>query len=427
MGKHPWFFGAVCCVLSCVLSFRAEASTQDHLVDIDNQLNSLDISPLQLSLQGFLNSLPSRNTLLVQRQSLQEIGDKLKSVESTNLCEALLHRRLNWLSKNASERVDLSLGYLQHKARYHGRFQDLPDGPQWYRHWLNSWLEQDVNVKQLIDVAKKEADDTFKQLESFPSSEQMGSLLAEHQQQIVTQFRLRESTVRQHFSEVFNPALWPRAFNIARSQMPASFPAPGYYNQHNATFYFHPQGQQFHLQTADWLFLHEAVPGHHMQGNLPPPSFCQTPHGASFLIAEGWGSYVETLGKQLGLYQQTQSERYALKWQLLRAVRVLVDTGLHVFGWSDTKAREVFTKYIPNEPDVVERELQRIKDWPAQVNTYVYGKYLIQQAKTRLLTTYPDASLVEIHDGLFAAMAFGVQGLIQVVDVPSTLTKTKKD
>lgn len=381
MGKHPLVFFAVCCILGCVTSFRAKANGPVNLPALDKQLNSLNTSPLQLGIQTFFDSLPTRNVLLAQQKTLRDIEKKLGTVEPHELCETLHHGRLNRVTKNLSERVSLSLRYLQHKTRYQGRFQELPDGALWYRHWLNSWLEQDINLNHLIDVAKQEADDTFKLLASFVPGEPLNTLSLQHQQQIINQFRLRERIVRKHFADVFNPGVWPPAFDIARSQMPASFPAPGYYNQYNATFYFHPQGKHFDLETADWLFLHEAVPGHHMQDNLPPPTFCQAPQGQSLLIAEGWGSYVETLGKQLGLYQQSQSERYALQWQLLRAVRVLVDTGLHAYGWSDEKARKVFRSYIPDQPDILDRELQRIKDWPAQVNTYVYGKFLIERAK----------------------------------------------
>jgi uncharacterized protein (DUF885 family) len=150
----------------------------------------------------------------------------------------------------------------------------------------------------------------------------------------------------------------------------------------------------------DWLFLHEAVPGHHFQNKFSiKQANCPTINELtqSTVFIEGWAAYVETLGEQLGLFTDHSSVGYALDWQALRAVRVLLDIGIHHDGWTDNKAREIWQQYIPEQRDIMEREIARIHRWPVQVITYVYGKVMIIKAIQTLSYGDKRNSLATIH------------------------------
>jgi len=93
------------------------------------------------------------------------------------------------------------------------------------------------------------------------------------------------------------------------------------------------------------------------------------------------------LGKELGLFEDLSSQEYALQWQALRATRVLLDIGIHYHNWDDEQARALWMDLIPKQKNIMEREIARIRRWPVQVISYVYGKNKIEEAIVRLSKT----------------------------------------
>jgi hypothetical protein len=92
---------------------------------------------------------------------------------------------------------------------------------------------------------------------------------------------------------------------------------------------------------------------------------------------------------------------------------VLIDIGIHALGWGDAKAQSVWEQYLPNRPTIMAREIARIKRWPAQVITYVYGKYLIERAMEEHVNALVNNSETEVRSIIFklsnqppAALAF---------------------
>lgn len=142
--------------------------------------------------------------------------------------------------------------------------------------------------------------------------------------------------------------------------------------------------------TAKWsmesLVAHETVPGHHLQsaraleiGSLP--EFRRT---AFFTVySEGWALYAETLGSELGLYADPYSRFGALQKQLFRAVRLVVDTGIHAFGWERQRAIDYLAERTGLELDFVTAEVDRYISWPAQALAYMIGQLKISELRDR--------------------------------------------
>ncbi len=139
------------------------------------------------------------------------------------------------------------------------------------------------------------------------------------------------------------------------------------------------------LYALEALSLHEAVPGHHLQSTLAQeldlPEFRRGLYHSAF--GEGWGLYSERLGKEMGFYQDPYSDFGRLSYEAWRASRLVVDTGLHAFGWSRQQAVDFMLENTAlSEPDI-NKEIDRYITWPAQALSYKIGELKILELRAR--------------------------------------------
>ena len=131
---------------------------------------------------------------------------------------------------------------------------------------------------------------------------------------------------------------------------------------------------------------HEGIPGHHMQLSVQQqmtslPKFRQ--HSSNSGYIEGWALYSEQLGKEVGFYQDPVSDYGRLSSELFRAVRLVVDTGLHSEGWSRDQVVAFFRKYEPVDEPTIQSETDRYIAWPAQALSYKLGQLKFRELRDR--------------------------------------------
>jgi len=130
---------------------------------------------------------------------------------------------------------------------------------------------------------------------------------------------------------------------------------------------------------------HEGIPGHHMQISVQQqlkglPKFRL--HTGFSAYAEGWALYAEQLGKEVGFYQDPISDYGRLNSELFRAVRLVVDTGIHAQGWTRDQVVDYMRKNDVNEP-LIQSETDRYIAWPAQACSYKLGQLKILELRER--------------------------------------------
>ena len=135
------------------------------------------------------------------------------------------------------------------------------------------------------------------------------------------------------------------------------------------------------------IAYHEGIPGHHLQLSVQQqltglPKFRL--HGLGFnAYIEGWALYAEQLGKEVGLYQDPVSDYGRLSSELFRAVRLVVDTGIHSQGWSREQVVEFFRKSGAVDEPTIQSETDRYIAWPAQALSYKLGQLKFRELRER--------------------------------------------
>lgn len=180
---------------------------------------------------------------------------------------------------------------------------------------------------------------------------------------------------------------------------------PAYRGPDHAAYYEAPardgtRAGFFNANTLGWarrptwgmatLVAHEAVPGHHLQiarntelGALP--EFRRGNSGYTAFV-EGWALYAETLGQEIGLYEDPYSRFGHLQGQAFRAARLVVDTGIHALGWSREQAIDFMTAQTGVDRAFVSSEVDRYTSSPGQALAYMIGKLKIDELRERART-----------------------------------------
>ncbi len=168
------------------------------------------------------------------------------------------------------------------------------------------------------------------------------------------------------------------------------------------------------------LSVHEAMPGHHLQIALQQelgdmPAFRRFMGFTAFV--EGWGLYSEDLGYDLGLYKDPYSKFGALTYEMWRAVRLVVDTGMHYKGWTRQQAIDFFMENAAKAEHDIVNEIDRYIAWPGQALAYKVGQLKMRSLRADAERRLGDSfDIRAFHDHLLGAGALPLDILQQRMD-----------
>ncbi len=163
-----------------------------------------------------------------------------------------------------------------------------------------------------------------------------------------------------------------------------------------------PDVKSYNKFTDEALFLHEAIPGHHYQLSLQQennelPEFLH-PESMSVFV-EGWALYAESLGKELGLYEDPYQYFGMLSMEMHRAIRLVLETGIHTMGWTREQAIQYSLDNEAEPEDKIIVEVERYMATPGAALCYKIGQLKIRELRTRAETALGDKfSVKEFHN-----------------------------
>lgn len=375
--------------------------------------SALQIPNLQVNYVQNLKSIKEPEHIKKQKDFFKNVKQQLATVNVNSLSE---YQRLDFYIMNYETKLNLERISLEKQWNYSTNLNDensiytVENGKEWYAYLLKRWVNAEVSPDTIFQFGL----DEIEQVKAAMKALQKQSGLSEkefathlndtsfffyNEKDVQSAFEKVKLEVAKKTSEVFPYIKEIPDVNITRGTNEALAQVPAYYN--NSIFYFNYFNEPFNKRQFDWIYIHEGIPGHHYQimvNNIIKRTDIQQLFWYSGFV-EGWGAYVEYLGKELGVYKTIYDEYGKWEWDLIRSVRVTLDVGINYYGWSDDKAIAFWEKYISNQNAIGWREIARMKRWPAQVVTYKYGanKFLELLEKEKLKK---DFSFINFHKSL---------------------------
>jgi len=174
------------------------------------------------------------------------------------------------------------------------------------------------------------------------------------------------------------------------------------------------------LYQVEDVAYHEGLPGHHLQISIAQelqgiPTFRKHEHYTAY--TEGWGLYAERLGKDVGLYQDPYSDYGRLEGDIWRAIRLVVDTGVHSEGWTRQQMVDYFHDHSNIDDTSINAEVDRYIAWPSQATAYKIGQLKILELRARAKNALGDKfDLRAFHDQVVDAGALPLDVLSDRID-----------
>lgn len=281
----------------------------------------------------------------------------------------------------------------------------MPDGAAWYAYKIKTETSTDLTAKEIHEIGLAEVKRIRAEMERIKDLTGFKGTLPEFFIHLRTDPKFfytdKDELLRAYrdIAKRIDPQLMKLFKTLPRSTY-GVLPVPAFAEKSQTTAYYYPGAPQvgrpgyFYANTyalntrPKWemepLTLHESVPGHHLQISLAQemgdlPEFRR--FGGYTAFVEGWGLYAESLGEELGLYTDPYAKFGQLTYEMWRAVRLVVDTGMHAFGWSRQQSIDFFKANSGKSEHDIEVEIDRYIVWPGQALAYKLGELKIKELR----------------------------------------------
>lgn len=284
---------------------------------------------------------------------------------------------------------------------------DIPNGTAYYQHAIKNYTTTNMTADEIHELGLKEVARILSEMEKVKEQVGFEGNLKEffdfvrnnkelmpytEPQQIIDNFNTIHEKMKPQLEKLFgNKPKTP--FVVKQTEKFREASASAEYNPGSldgtrpGVFYTPiPDATKYNVFSDEALFLHEAIPGHHYQISLTQenedlPDFRKTLWYSAY--GEGWALYTENLGKELGLYTDPYQYFGMLGMEMHRAIRLVVDTGIHAKGWSREKAIQYSLDNEAEGEASIISEIERYMANPGQALSYKIGQLKIRELRAK--------------------------------------------
>ncbi len=332
----------------------------------------------------------------------------------------------------------LKNGYIPNSRDSIG-LSGVPDGKAWYEFKARSFTTTNLTPDEIHELGlkeikriRKEMEDVIKEVEWDGDFRSFLDFLRtdpqfyyETGEELLAAYRAMAKKIDAYMPTLFNK--FPRApYGVIEIPMEtAPYTTTAYYNSPSAGrpgyFYanlYKPETRPKYEIPV--LTVHEAVPGHHHQLSLTQelenvPNFRKYSGFTAFI--EGWGLYSEQLGESMGIYDDPYDKFGQLTYDMWRAIRLVVDTGMHYKDWSRDDAISLFLENTAKTQLDIENEVDRYIAWPGQALAYKIGQLKIMELRDKAKEILgEDFDIKTFHDHILSFGSIPLNVLEEKVD-----------
>ncbi|MBL7932421.1 MAG: DUF885 domain-containing protein [Bacteroidia bacterium] len=416
-----FFFGILCVV---------GLSQNEHLKkvydDYNREYNTLNVPATELSYQANFANIQSKEELEEQEQFVKGYVDVLSKIEVLNLKQEdrILYKHLKYELSHHTQRLALEKEWkTSYKEVPLNGLHDLKNYKDWYTYYVKHFTSVEISPEQVFKMGAEEVKKAqgkiselriklaYKDEQSFYADLESARFFSSSKQEILEAFERIDNTVRKNLDKMFEPVMIPEIKAMEWPGADASTP-PGIYLSKDENpykvdvFQFNFSTGRYNLRCMDWLYMHEAIPGHHLQH-----SYRKSDNGYFYFgNVEGWACYIEDLGESMGLYTDPYKLLGKEEWNLVRSARLVMEVGIHYYGWTFEKAMSYWKENIKGQDQIAEREIKRITRWPGQSLCYKVGALTIQKIIAQ--KRKEGMSLQQAHTFLLEHSQFPLEALL---------------
>lgn len=369
-------------------------------------------------------------------KSVGEVASAQEAEELQNEVKDFIENELN---PTYQELYDFLVNEYLPKSRDSIGISDVPNGKEWYEYLARYHTTTDLTPDEIHEIGLREVAKIRAEMEGI--IEQVGwdgdfnSFLQylrtdprfyfETGEELLQAYRAMSKEIDAYMPTLFNKL--PRApYGVIPIPMEsAPFTTTAYYNApsegrpgyYYANLYMPEVRPKYEIPV---LSVHEAVPGHHHQISLAQemenvPNFRKYLSITAFV--EGWGLYSEQLGESMGIYDDPYDKFGQLTYDMWRAVRLVVDTGMHYKGWSRDDAVNLFLENTAKTEQDINNEVDRYIAWPGQALAYKIGQLKIMELRDKSKEALgEDFDIKDFHDHILSFGSIPLSILEEKVD-----------
>ncbi len=434
--KFPFHFMPID-QMSGVHNFYASLGSGESAQPFDNEEDYRNFMKRSEGFAKWLDSvIPAMNegieaNIVLPQSILEKLIPQLKAHAVKDIKDSVFYKPLLNLPKEMSTEAKSKLiadyersiketlipvytrvyNYLNNDYRNHARksvgLSQLPNGKAWYEYMIKSHTTLPLTAKEIHEFGLSEVARILAEMKMVKEQVLFDGDMPEFFEFLRTddQFYFNEASqlVKAYEdTKIKIDATLPKLFEVFPKADYIVKPVPDFQAASSAGAYYEspaPDGSRpgvFYINTynlrsqpkflMETLSIHEAAPGHHFQIAIQQevkglPDFRK--FGGYTVFNEGWALYAESLGKELGLFTDPYMWYGRLVDEQLRAMRLVVDTGLHAYGWSREKAIEYMLTNSSMAQTDVEAEVERYIVIPGQALAYKIGQRTIRQLRTK--------------------------------------------